>query len=82
MNRYPETIATLRDASKRYGKQLALDQVDLELRRGEVLALLGPNGAGKTTAIALMLGIARPDQGAAILFGAAPGSLDARRDML
>jgi len=79
MNRYPETIASLRDASKRYGKQLALDQVDLELRRGEVLALLGPNGAGKTTAIALMLGIARPDNGEATLFGAAPGSLDARR---
>ena len=72
-------VARLEGASKRYGGVLALDRVDLEARRGEVLALLGPNGAGKTTAISLLLGLLRPDTGSAVLFGAAPQTLAARR---
>ncbi|HEX3125498.1 MAG TPA: ABC transporter ATP-binding protein [Rhodanobacteraceae bacterium] len=78
MNRSGETIAQLRGASKRYGDVLALDRVDLEVRRGEVQALLGPNGAGKTTAISLLLGLLQPDAGTALLFGQSPGSLAAR----
>ncbi len=78
MNPAGETIAQLQGASKRYGGTLALDQVDLQVRRGEVQALLGPNGAGKTTAISLLLGLLRPDGGSALLFGQSPGSLAAR----
>jgi ABC-2 type transport system ATP-binding protein len=78
MNQSGETIAQLRGASKRYGDVLALDQVDLDVRRGEVQALLGPNGAGKTTAISLLLGLLRPDAGTAVLFGQSSGSLAAR----
>jgi len=78
MNQSGETIAQLQGASKRYGEVLALDQVDLDVRRGEVQALLGPNGAGKTTAISLLLGLLRPDAGSAQLFGQSPGSLGAR----
>ncbi|HSC11010.1 MAG TPA: ABC transporter ATP-binding protein [Rhodanobacteraceae bacterium] len=78
MNPAGETIAQLQGASKRYGGTLALDQVDLQVRRGEVQALLGPNGAGKTTAISLLLGLLRPDGGSAVLFGQSPGSLAAR----
>jgi ABC-2 type transport system ATP-binding protein len=74
-----ETIATLGGASKRYGPVLALDQVSIEVRRGEVLAVLGPNGAGKTTAISLLLGLLQPDAGSAQVFGEAPQSLAARR---
>jgi len=74
----PEVIASLEQASKRYGGVLALDGVDLDVRSGEVLALLGPNGAGKTTAISLLLGLIEPDAGSATLFGLAPGSLAAR----
>ena len=44
-----------------------------------MLALLGPNGAGKSTAISLLLGLQRPDRGAAELFGEDPHSIDARR---
>src|SRR6188768_3079173 len=78
MSQSGETIAHLQGASKRYGDTLALDQVDLEVRSGEVQALLGPNGAGKTTAISLLLGLLRPDAGTAVLFGQPPGSLAAR----
>jgi ABC-2 type transport system ATP-binding protein len=78
MNQAGETIAQLQGASKRYGEVLALDQVDLDVRRGEVQALLGPNGAGKTTAISLLLGLLRPDAGSAVLFGQSPRSLAAR----
>jgi ABC-2 type transport system ATP-binding protein len=74
-----EVVATLTAASKQYGKVVALDGIDLEVRRGEVFALLGPNGAGKTTAISLLLGLMRPDAGSARLFGMAPELLDARR---
>ena len=72
-------VARLDGASKRYGGVLALDRVDLEVRRGEVLALLGPNGAGKTTAISLLLGLLRTDTGSASLFGAVPQMLAPRR---
>jgi len=72
-------VARLDGASKRYGGLLALDRVDLEVRRGEVLALLGPNGAGKTTAISLLLGLLCADTGTATLFDAAPQALQQRR---
>ena len=73
--------ARLQDAHKRYGKVQALRGVDLELRGGELLALLGPNGAGKTTAIALLLGLLRPDRGSVSLFGQDPQDIAARRNI-
>ena len=79
MTRDAKVVAALNGASKRYGKLQALDGVDLEVRRGQVLALLGPNGAGKTTAISLLLGLLEPDAGKADLFGEQPRSLPARR---
>jgi ABC-2 type transport system ATP-binding protein len=74
-----EVVATLTAASKKYGKLVALDGVDLNVHRGEVFALLGPNGAGKTTAISLLLGLLEPDAGGVALFGMAPKTLQARR---
>jgi ABC-type multidrug transport system ATPase subunit len=61
--------------SKRYGATLALDDLHLEIRPGEVYGYLGPNGAGKTTTIRLLLGLHRPTSGSARLFG-----IDAWRD--
>jgi ABC-type Mn2+/Zn2+ transport system ATPase subunit len=72
-------LAVLRAAQKRYGATVALDGLDIEVGRGELVAVLGPNGAGKSTAIALLLGLQRPDSGTAQLFGESPESLDARR---
>jgi len=55
--------------SKRFGKRLALAEVDLEIRPGRVYGFLGPNGAGKTTAISLILGLLSPTGGHVELFG-------------
>jgi ABC-2 type transport system ATP-binding protein len=73
------TVASLEAASKTFGTVCALDNVDLELRQGEILGLLGPNGAGKSTAISLLLGLRRPDDGRAVLFGRDPREAAARR---
>jgi ABC-2 type transport system ATP-binding protein len=54
---------------KRYGRRQAVDDVSLEVGRGEVVGLLGPNGAGKTTVIKMLLGLVRPDAGEAMLLG-------------
>ena len=59
--------------TRRYGRILALEGLDLEVRRGRVYGFLGPNGAGKTTAISLILGLIRPTAGHVEMFG-----LDAR----
>jgi ABC-2 type transport system ATP-binding protein len=72
-------VAELRSVVRRYGATQALAGVDLTLRRGEVVALLGANGAGKTTAIAILLGLRRPDRGTAFLLGRSPRRLDVRR---
>ena len=55
--------------TKRYGATLALADLDLEVRQGEVFGLLGPNGSGKTTTIRLLLGLLRPTSGRAAVAG-------------
>jgi ABC-2 type transport system ATP-binding protein len=55
--------------SKRYGRFTALGGVDLQVHKGRVYGFLGPNGAGKTTAISMILGLIRPSDGHAELFG-------------
>lgn len=55
--------------TKRYGRLLALDDLNLEVRRGQVYGFLGPNGAGKTTTIALILGLIAPTRGHVEMFG-------------
>jgi ABC-2 type transport system ATP-binding protein len=64
----PGAIRT-RGLTKRFGKVLALDRLDLDVPTGVVFGLLGPNGAGKTTAIRLLTGLARPTSGTAIVAG-------------
>jgi ABC-2 type transport system ATP-binding protein len=55
--------------SKRFGSTLAVDDLDLEVRPGEVFGFLGPNGAGKSTTVRLLLGMLRPTSGRAWIFG-------------
>jgi len=73
------SLASLSSVRKRFGKITALDGLDFAVKRGELLALLGPNGAGKSTAINLLLGLQRPDEGSATLFGQDPQEVEARR---
>ena len=59
-----QTIIAVTNVSKTYPPAFkALDDINLEIRRGEIFALLGPNGAGKTTLIGLICGIVRPGAG-------------------
>lgn len=76
-----EVILNIRGLSKTYksksgkGDLKALDNVDLEIQKGEIFALLGPNGAGKTTLIGAVCGMVRPSGGTMHAFG-----LDMARD--
>jgi ABC-2 type transport system ATP-binding protein len=54
---------------KRYGRQLAVEDVSLEVGRGQIVGLLGPNGAGKTSVIKMLLGLVQPDAGEVMLLG-------------
>ncbi len=62
-------VIRVQELSKRYGDLLALDHLDFELGRGELLGLLGPNGAGKTTTLRLLTGFMPPDTGRVTLDG-------------
>jgi putative spermidine/putrescine transport system ATP-binding protein len=59
----------LRDVRKSYGNVVAVDGVNLEVRRGEFFTLLGPSGSGKTTLLRLIAGFERPDSGTIELGG-------------
>jgi ABC-type multidrug transport system ATPase subunit len=68
-------VIETRDLSKRYGEGLlAVDRLELRVRRGEVYGFLGPNGAGKTTTLRMLLGLVRPTSGTATVLGAPPGA--------
>lgn len=73
-----DCLAELSGVSKRFGKTVALDGLDLQVRQRELFAVLGPNGAGKSTAISLLLGLQQPDAGSVRLFGQAPQLAKAR----
>jgi ABC-2 type transport system ATP-binding protein len=63
------TVVTLRSLTKRFGDVIAVDDLDLSLRAGRITGFLGPNGAGKTTTLRLLLGLAEPTAGEALVFG-------------
>ncbi|MBN2006177.1 MAG: ABC transporter ATP-binding protein [Anaerolineae bacterium] len=65
--------------SKRFGKTVAVDSLDLEIVRGEIFGLVGPNGAGKTTALNMILGLLHPTSGEIELLGRRGRDLPAAR---
>src|SRR2546421_5241633 len=68
------TIVETHGLTKRYGSGvLAVDSIDMSVRRGEVYGFLGPNGAGKTTTLRMLVGLIRPTAGTATVTGQAPG---------
>jgi branched-chain amino acid transport system ATP-binding protein len=72
-------ILTISRVSKRFGGLRALDDISLEVRRGEIVGLIGPNGAGKTTLFSVLVGLHRIDDGAIHFAGAATRGLRAHR---
>ena len=67
-----EPSIVTRALSRSFAGRIAVDGLDLEVHRGEVLALLGPNGAGKTTTVRLLNGVLTPDRGEARVLGLDP----------
>ena len=69
------TVVETNGLTKRYGNGvLAVDSVEMSVRRGEVYGFLGPNGAGKTTTLRMLVGLIRPTSGTATIVGHAPGN--------
>jgi ABC-2 type transport system ATP-binding protein len=69
-----EPSIILSGVRKSYGRNVAVDDLSLEVRRGEIFAFLGPNGAGKTTTIKMIVGLLLPDEGTVQVCGHHIGS--------
>jgi len=75
MNGLGDLVIETRALTKRYGDSIvAVDHLDLRVRRGEVYGFLGPNGAGKTTTLRMLLGLVRPSSGRVAVLGFPPGA--------
>ena len=70
-------IQTL-NLTKRYGSLVAVDNLNLQVKKGEIFGLLGPNGAGKTTTINMLCGLLQPDSGKVLLDGKQAYGRDSR----
>ena len=68
-------IVQMRNVSKRFGKIQALDKLNLDIKRGEIIGLLGANGAGKSTLLRHIIGLYLADQGECITFETDAGRL-------
>jgi ABC-type multidrug transport system ATPase subunit len=66
-----DTVLSIQNLSKHYGKIKAVDQLDLEIKRGNVFGILGPNGSGKTTTLGMILDVINPTAGNYTWFGQA-----------
>ncbi|MCR5251670.1 MAG: ABC transporter ATP-binding protein [Lachnospiraceae bacterium] len=64
-----EIIVDVKNMTKQYGRQLALDDISFQIRRGSIVGLIGPNGAGKSTIMKIMGGLAFQTSGTLELFG-------------
>jgi len=65
----PDNAVEIRDLVKRFGDFVAVDHINMEVRRGEIFGFLGPNGAGKSTTIRVLCGLLAPTSGSATVGG-------------
>ena len=73
---HTEPVIAVSSLTKRYGDVVAVDDITFTLHAGTVAGFLGPNGAGKTTTLRLLLGLAEPTSGQALVFGQRYADLD------
>jgi ABC-2 type transport system ATP-binding protein len=71
-----DPVVSCRNLTKRYGDVLAVDEITFSLAPGTLTGFLGPNGAGKTTTLRMLLGLAEPSGGEALVFGRRYRELD------
>lgn len=64
-----ETVLSINKLTKNFGKLCAVNQLDLEVQRGQVFGMLGPNGSGKTTTLGMLMGVVNPTAGSFNWFG-------------
>ncbi|MGE5848710.1 MAG: ABC transporter ATP-binding protein, partial [Candidatus Methylomirabilota bacterium] len=67
-----DTVIETHELTKRYGGQIAVNRLNLQVTRGEIFGFLGPNGAGKTTTFLMLLGLSEPTTGSARVCGFDP----------
>jgi ABC-2 type transport system ATP-binding protein len=78
-NTHSSVIAAAYGLTKSFAGKKALDNIDVEIKSGQIFAILGANGAGKTTLINILLGRLKADSGDVSVFAVKPRSLQAKR---
>lgn len=71
-----ETVLSIQNLTKNYGRLRAVDDLSLDVQRGDVFAILGPNGSGKTTTLGIVLSVINASGGSFSWFGKAPSKSD------
>jgi ABC-2 type transport system ATP-binding protein len=67
-----ETVLTIKNLTKDFGRLRAVNNLNLEVKSGQVFGMLGPNGSGKTTTLGMLMGVVNPTAGSFTWFGEAP----------
>ena len=75
-----EIILQTKDLTKKYQNKVVVDNLNIQIKRGEIFGLLGPNGAGKSTTMNMISSIVRPTAGSIELFGKDP--MKQKKDVL
>lgn len=74
-----ETVLSIQNLTKVFGKLTAVNQLNLEVKRGQVFGMLGPNGSGKTTTLGMLMGVVNPTSGNFSWFGEPASHLTRKR---